>query len=280
MIDLHPAPVPELSQEWVVSHQAALVEALSQRRRKPMKWVAVAGATGVAASVSTFALLGGSTQSAFAGWSATPTAPTSGQLGNVNSVCRELLSQAQQVPPSNKGAPPDAASLVPELSDVRGPYTVTVFGNGSPGGVLCISAPSATSIRWIMGSGAPVGSGAIVVDQMSILDRDGQPYTLVEGRTGGGVTGVTLSLGDGSTVTASSGNGVFVAWWPGSQSVTSAILSTATGESTQTLNLPGPVVPPAGTKSSPLSPGTQSSSPSSGTQSSSVVCLVRCPPTP
>ena len=72
MIDLQPAPVPELSEEWIVSHQTALVDALSQRRRRPLKWVALAGATGVAATVSTLVLVGGGEQYAFAGWSAFP----------------------------------------------------------------------------------------------------------------------------------------------------------------------------------------------------------------
>ena len=134
---------------------------------------------------------------------------------------------------------------MPELSDVRGPYTVTVFGNGTASGaLLCITTPDGNSaLRWLMQSGTPVSAGAIAVDQISILARESQPYTLVEGRTGDGVTGVSLVLGNGSKVTATSGNGVFLAWWPGSQSITSAIVSTATGVSTQTVNVPGPGIP-------------------------------------
>ena len=73
----------------------------------------------------------------------------------------------------------------------------------------CASPPQAatSALRWVMASGAPVGAGAIAVDQVSVLARDGQPYTLVEGRTGDGVTGVTLALGNGSEVTATNGNG-------------------------------------------------------------------------
>jgi hypothetical protein len=122
-------------------------------------------------------------------------------------------------------------------------------------------------VRWIMWPSTPVVSGAITVDQFSVFPNSGQPYTLVEGRTGDGVTGVTLTLGNGSQVTASSGDGFFLAWWPGSQSVTSASVSTATGTSTQALNLSGPGIPsPPGTKSSPIPPGSQSSS------SSNTVC--------
>jgi hypothetical protein len=256
MIDLQPAPVPELSEEWIASHQTALIAVLSQRRRRPFKWVALAGATGLAATVSSLILLGGSEQSAFAGWSPSPTPPASGQLTSADAGCQAHL--AQLPPSSNKGA--GAAYLVPGLSDVRGPYTITVFGNGTGGGALCITTPDGNSaLRWIMQSGVPVGTGAIAVDQVSVLARDSQPYTLVEGRTGDGVTGVTLALGSGSRVTATIGNGVFVAWWPGSESVTSAIVSTATGVSTQTLNLPGPDTPSSPKSPPPSPPGTQSS---------------------
>jgi hypothetical protein len=257
MIDLQPAPVPELSEAWIISRQAALVSALSQRRRRPVKWVVLAGATGVAATVSALVLVvGGSPQSAFAGWSPSPTPPASGQLTSADTDCQASLTQ---LPPFlNKGA--DSASLVPELSDVRGPYTLTLLGDGSQSEVLCISTPDNTAVRWIALSGVPVDPGAIVVDRISSGVRDGDPYTLVVGRTGQGVTGVTLSLGNGTDVTATSGNGVFVAWWPGSETITSAIVATATGVSTQTVNLPGTGIPSSRKSPPPPSPlGTQSS---------------------
>ena len=257
MIDFQPAPVPELSEEWITSHQTALISVLSQKRRRPLRWVALAGATAAATTVLSLVLVGGSEQFAFAGWSPSPTPPASGQLTSADAGCQAHLAQVPAS--SNKGA--DAASLVPELSDVRGPYTLTVFGDGTQSGaLLCITTPDGNSaLRWLMQSGAPVSTGAIAVDQISILARESQPYTLVEGRTGDGVTGVNLVLGNGSKVTATSGNGVFVAWWPGSESITSAIVSTATGVSTQTLNLPGPGIPSA-PKSPPPSPsGTQTS---------------------
>ena len=271
MIDLRPAPVPDLDDEWIASHRSALAAALTHRRHRPVKWVALAGSTGVAATVSTLVLIGGSEQYAFAGWSADPTPPASGQLSAAESVCQARLAQAAQLPSdgnpvvhlptnSNKAqdfasAAPDVASFVPELTDVRGPYTLTVLGDGTHG-ALCISAPNAVSLRWISGASAPVGPGVIGVDQVSLLARDGEPYTLVVGHAGAGVTGVTLTLGDGENVTASSGGGIFVAWWPGSETMVSAAVVTSNGTSTQPLNLPGPPLPPAGTKSPPSTPGT------------------------
>lgn len=270
MIDLQPAPVPDLDAEWMASHRAALVGEVSRPRRRPVKWAALAGVTGVTATVSTLVLVGGGEPYAFAGWSAMPTAPTSGQVSTAVADCQARLAQGPLPQATNKGPRPDVASFVPELTDVRGPYTVTVLGDGSSEGALCISALGATSLRWIYGEGPPVTPGTIAVDQVSILARDGQPYTLVVGRIGSGVTGVTLSLGDGSSVTTTSGDGLLVAWWPGSETIASATVTSANGTSTQTLDLPGPPVPSAGTKVPP--PG--GTSQPSGTNGENTVCLL------
>ncbi len=234
-----------------------------RKRGTRLKWAALAGGTGVAAGVSALVLIGGSEQYAFAGWSAAPTTPATGQVTAAETVCQARIAQG---PPSNKGV--DAASLVPELSDVRGPYTVTVFGGSSQSVLLCVSAPGATSLRWIAAPGATVGNGAIAIDQVSFLDRDSQPYTLVEGRVGSGVTSATLVLGDGTKVTTTIGNGLLIAWWPGTESITSATVVTTAGVSSQPLNLPGPAKPSS--KPAPSSPPTHSSC----TPTASVACAM------
>lgn len=63
MIDLQPVPIPDLSDESMASHRATLIEAITNRRHRPMKWAALVGATGVAAAVSTLFLVGGNEQS-------------------------------------------------------------------------------------------------------------------------------------------------------------------------------------------------------------------------
>jgi hypothetical protein len=255
MIDLRPAPVPTLSDEWIDRHRKALVDALEPSRHRSMKWVTLTGATGVAATVSAIVLFGGSQQYAFAGWSASPTTPATGQVSTAEADCQAQLAHPRFVP-TNRGT--DASSLRSELSDVRGPYTFTLFGNGDNEEVLCVSALGNMSLRWITQSNTPVAAGKIVVDQVAFREQEGQPYTMVVGRTGADVTGVTLSLANGDSVTATSGNGYFLAWWPGSDVVPSATVDTATGTSTQSLDLTGSGDPPP-TKSSAGSPGTQSS---------------------
>jgi hypothetical protein len=247
MNDLLPPPVPQLSDEWISSRQIALTDALSLSRGVGVKWGTLAGATGVAATVSvlTAVLIAGGaphtprvTPYAFAGWRASPTTPTDAQLTAADSTCQSALARL-----SGTNTAADVASFVPELSDERGPFTVTVFGNGGQDAAMCLFVANAIQVRWLEESGMAVDPGAIAVNDVSSLDRDGQPYTLVEGQTGTGVTGITLSLADGSSVTASSGNGLFVAWWPGSQTITSATVATAGGTTTQTVNLAGPGEP-------------------------------------
>ena len=249
MIDLNPAPVPELSKEWIDARRTALVEAIGKgHHHRNAKLVVLGGATvAAAASVAALLLIGGSSQippthvgktaqGTFLGWSASPTRPAVGQLTAADTSCQ---MSSVQLPPINKST--DGVSLVPELNDVRGPFTVTVFGNGTQNEALCMtSSGGASAIRWIAISGPAPSPGAITVDQFGSSALNAQPYSLLVGRIGNGVSGVTLALANGDDVTATSGNGFFVAWWPGSQTISSATVTTASGASTQMLNLTEP----------------------------------------
>jgi hypothetical protein len=80
-------------------------------------------------------------------------------------------------------------------------------------------------------------AGQIVVDRLQGKSvNDGQTYTIAEGSVGPGVTTATLVLSDGSDIVTTTGNGFFVAWWPGSAVVTSATVTTATGTTTQPIS--------------------------------------------
>ena len=59
-------------------------------------------------------------------------------------------------------------------------------------------------------------------------DEGSQHFSELVGRTGPGVTGVTLRLRDGTRVRASLANGWFLAWWPGTQGGTATEVTTAT----------------------------------------------------
>jgi hypothetical protein len=60
----------------------------------------------------------------------------------------------------------------------------------------------------------------------------GNALTLVDGRTGAGVTTVTIERSDGSSVQATVFNGRYLAWWPGTVVATNAEVTTASATST------------------------------------------------
>jgi hypothetical protein len=243
MTDLLPPQVPELSDDWVAGRRVALVDELTRPRhsssRSMRTGVLLAVGTATAAALSTLAVTySGGAPYAFAGWSADPTPPGAGELQQAQAVCQARLDQALH----NGSAPGPITPLGPLLSDVRGPFTVTVFGSTSPAAfALCLSAPGAESLRFLTRHTPPPGPDAVSVDGVSFLSRYGQGYTLLEGRVGSAVRGVTMVLDDGRTVTPTTGNGLFVAWWPGAVGITSATVSTASGSTTEPLDVPGPV---------------------------------------
>lgn len=225
----------------------------------------VAATTGVVASV----VILGSSQPAFAGWSPSPTPASAAETSAAQSACQAQLNASP--------APPGAAAaggLRPLATDVRGPFTLVIYQSGATS-VSCLYGPSITMVSrnaesaghasgstsvsggWrghrTSGGGIGVsvsmgnkGSGSIAHMTVAHLDSASQgPYTLVEGQVATGVTAVTLLRTDGGHVQASTGNGWFVAWWPGDLNTTSAEVTTAGGTSTQALGTASPP-PPAG----------------------------------
>jgi hypothetical protein len=63
-------------------------------------------------------------------------------------------------------------------------------------------------------------------------DSAGNALTVVDGRTGAGVTAVTIELSDGSSVEATVAGGWYLAWWPGSVAATNAEVTSSSGTST------------------------------------------------
>jgi hypothetical protein len=167
----------------------------------------------------------GGTATAFAGWSPTPTRASAAQLATAKTNC------ASQSP---------IAGLPLQLTDTRGPYTFEVYASDTASAV-CVSSPSFHSISGMQSTRDPefgdLTPPADTVAGMSshLLDPQGNGYSFADGRTGSGVTGVTLVLSDGTQVQATVQNGWFVAWWPSAASLNSAQLATADGTKTQTV---------------------------------------------
>jgi hypothetical protein len=185
------------------------------------------GASGVAAVslagvLAVVLSLAGGTSQAYAGWTPQPTAPTAAQLAAAKAYC------AANVP---------TPGLPLELTDSRGPFTFMVYSDGGTNN-FCTTGPSFANASGLTSS-PPV---TVPADRLYLwaehtTTHAGQAYGFVIARAGDGVNGATLTLKDGSEVTATVQNGWAVAWWPGTHQLTSAKLTTASGTQTQTFPL-------------------------------------------
>jgi hypothetical protein len=199
-----------------------------RRRIRKLPVIGALGATGTAAAVAALVTVGSSVAPAFAGWKATPNAPASGQLAQAAQACGEDLGS-------------------PVLSDSRGPYTASIYA-GSTTSNVCLSG-NGVSMSSSSTSQAPasIAAGQIQSSGGGTRDSAGDALTLIDGRTGAGVTAVAIERGDGSSVQATVANGWYLAWWPGTVAATKAEVTTASGTSTVTFplapNLPAPACP-------------------------------------
>jgi hypothetical protein len=245
MIDEFVTPsVPALSNDWIAIRTQHLIDELSapSPRRTRRVLFASAGGGSLALAALLVGLLGPWATPAFAGWSAQPTSPTSDQLSTAETACSTIASNLAAM---SNGT--DSASLQPvSLSDVRGPYTLIVYGTQNP--ALCVSGTDLTSLHengdsistrsvtvtggsgrvsmggfsdshWLSSS-KPSPDGAVV--NLTYTDsQNGASFTVAEGSVGSEVSGATLKLSDGTSVVATVNNGLFAAWWPGLATVSS-----------------------------------------------------------
>jgi hypothetical protein len=184
-----------------------------RRRFGVVPAVSALGVGGAAAALTAVFALSSGAAPAFAGWQATPTSPAPGQLAQAAQACGQDLGS-------------------PVLSDSRGPYTASIYADSTTGDV-CLSG-NGVSVSSSSTSMAPasVAAGQIQLDGSGTRDSAGNALTLVDGRTGAGVTAVTIQRSDGSSVQATVTNGWYLAWWPGTVAARSAQVTTASGAST------------------------------------------------
>jgi hypothetical protein len=214
---------------------------------------AVAGAAATGAAVVSVTLLAGS-QAAFAGWTPTPTAaPSSRQISRADATCLAHLAGLPDTPAG--------ATWTPVATDVRGPFTLDVYRDGSIN-ATCVVSSSMTAVgesdvtigadghaSGTAGgsvSGGVRGGGSESVSNLhagglgsirglSVLHLSAKQgsYTVIEGQVASGVSGVTLVRSDGVHVQTTTGGGSFVAWWPGTDNPVSAEITTATGTTSE-----------------------------------------------
>jgi len=236
MNDLEVPRIPHLSDARLLTRQQHLVREINAGRRHRQRRGFALGGAGLVASGVTAALVvlvGAGAPPAFAAWTPTPTTPAPGQVAAAEGSC---AARPANPPP---GVPALPANVT--LTDTRGPFTLMLFGTNtaSRGVLMCMSGPDGTQFS-IAGGSQPAmpGPGQITLDHLQAQSADGQPYTVAEGSAGPGVSAATMALSDGSQVVTTVGNGLFLAWWPGSATVMSATLITASGTTTEAINSP------------------------------------------
>jgi hypothetical protein len=219
--------------------------------------VALAATMVTAGVILAFSLvsLGSDTPRAFAGWSATPTAPSGDQTRRVQEACLPRLPTSARIEQTQDTASgPHKSWPFPSittdswhevLADTRGPYTVILFvaAHGSAE-LSCFSGDQPTraslggSFATHLPSPVPAGHVSIVSSgsRTTPPDEGSKHFSQLVGRTAPGVTGVILRLRDGMRITASLAKGWFLAWWPGTQYAVAAEVTTLAGTSLRPLN--------------------------------------------
>jgi hypothetical protein len=221
-------------------------------RRWPLT-VGVVGAVCGAAALASVLVPGGS-RTAFAGWSPIPAYATAERTATTQDHCQASLATLGQ------------GHWTQLATDVRGPYTLAVYERA---GTLasCFAGPSFTTTQaesltlsrggmMVSAQGATPPTPGFFPGVLSggdieqiLVSHDSQAgvgsYTLAEGRLEPTASAVTLVLSDGEDVTATTGLGWLVAWWPGRLDVTAAQITAAGGTTTTPLTrAPSPTLPP------------------------------------
>lgn len=230
------------------SERLARVDYRPRRSRLSVRYLGAAGgAAGVAAATAAALILTSATP-AFAGWTRTPSKATPAQLADADSYCSPALAL---MPGSGYAA---------VASDVRGPYTLVVYGNTTGDTATCLTGPSLTQVSLVGGSKDQTIRSAANFGPQPTLQTSTQTfddsaglqtftdnrydasapdaYNLADGQVDTDVTAVTLNMSDGSTVETTIGDGWFVAWWPGGTSAVSTSVTTPSGTSTVPLGSP------------------------------------------
>src|SRR5439155_9315762 len=146
------------------------------------------------------------------------TTPTRAQLAAAETYC------ADNVP---------FPGLPLKLTDTRGPFTFEVYSDDNSND-FCTTGPSFRNASgWRTSPPVTVPAGKLYLWAEHTRTDSGSAYGFVIARAGDDVSAATLTLDDGTRVTATVQNGWAVAWWPGSHQLTSAQLTTASGTETQ-----------------------------------------------
>jgi hypothetical protein len=169
-------------------------------------------------------------------WTAVPLPQDSTIIARAEAACGHgsTADKAPVTGPIDEGLP---LSVV----DARVNRAVAFFTDGHRFATCQFSWRSDDTISYaISGQGALVSSDASSVDVLGgdWDGRDPSKMTFLVGHAGQGATRVTIRLASGIDVTASVGNGYYLAWWLEPESVVSIETADSSGRTLQVLEQP------------------------------------------
>jgi hypothetical protein len=186
------------------SWRARVIWALPRAPRRAWIRLATVGVAAAAAAVTllVFGPSGRGPANAFAGWTAIPTPPASGQLLAAETACKRRT--------------PELASTTPTVWDTRGPDSLLVYaGRGATTTCVTGRIQLGTVAMSRVASNSLANTSAIAPQSLGLeFAADGQAFREMTGKVGAGVTAVTLVLESRSTIQATVAAGWFAAWWP------------------------------------------------------------------
>lgn len=182
--------------------------------------------------------------SAFASWSAIPTAPDPTVVASMLEICRAPISP--DMPADERAYLEELYALPMVTVDQRGTAAVALFAERRPGGIaemLCLGAADSSGTLTTAGSGGGLGgqetpaSGPLrLITRTSIWSYGGEALTAAAGSVEPGVEKVVVSRASGGDVTATIEGGFWLAWWPGVSEMLGATALGADGSEVARIN--------------------------------------------
>lgn len=201
----------------VISDDTSLGAPGQKRLPRKLFWVPVAAAAVAVGSIVIPGLGGSAT--AYASWTATPSAVAALDLAAVTAACRRLVADNR----GPDGVSFDVATIPVDLAERRGDFVAVLFHQDNPDySVSCVATnrPGSGDVHDVTAA-AGGGSGPTWVPPAGRLTEGGisqfgtkPPASFTDGAVGAGVVGVTIHAGP-DVITATVKNGRYAAWWPG-----------------------------------------------------------------
>jgi len=189
-----------------------------QRFSRKLIWVPVVAAAVAVGSIVIPPGRGGGSATAYASWTATPSAVAAGDLETVTQACRGQIAEL-----TAHGPKIDAATIPVAIAERRGDFVAVLLQLENPDySVSCVATnrPGSSDVDDLHaaagGSDGPAPippAGRITQGGVSQMG-DQPPASFTNGSAGAGVVGVRIHSGT-QVITATVKNGRYVAWWPG-----------------------------------------------------------------